>query len=128
VFGLQNMLAIGICYIFSFFTFFATYKAFYNDIASHKNISMSSLYWSLYYNAILVLMIVMCYRSRCENEETSRLLSRLESKGKCGLSRLKSFGNQSSGQSAKSSCGLFDFDVPLIGMVSCGGGFLMGIE
>ncbi|KAG5666657.1 hypothetical protein PVAND_014672 [Polypedilum vanderplanki] len=118
VFGFQNMLAIGICYLFTFFTFFAAYKAFYNDISSHKNISITSFYWCFYYNSLVILMIVMCYRSRCENEETSRLISKLMNKGNCSLELLQSFGNQSSGEKAKSSCGLFDFDLPLIGMVN----------
>jgi hypothetical protein len=118
IFSFQVMLCIAISYLFTFFTLSASFKAFYRDIDSHKSVSISSLYWSFYYNLIKITMIAVCDRSESENDETCRLISRLMNRGCCGGAQLRSFGTQVKGASAKSSCGLFNFDLSLIVMVS----------
>jgi hypothetical protein len=117
IFSFQVMMCVAVSYLFTFFTLFASYKAFIHNIDSHKNISISSLYWSFYYNLIKITMILVCQQSENENSETCRLISKLMNCEICPPSQLVSFGNQAKGASAKSTCGLFNFDLSLIGMV-----------
>ncbi|KAG5671909.1 hypothetical protein PVAND_002078 [Polypedilum vanderplanki] len=61
-------------------------------------------------------MVIVCQKSENENNETCRLISKLMNKNICSTS-FQSFGNQAKGANVKSTCGLFNFDLSLIGMI-----------
>lgn len=118
IFSFQIMLCISTSFLFTFFTAFNVYKAFFFDVdIGNKKSSIASLYWCFYYNLIKILLIIACIRTNSANEEMAKLIYKFMNCGKCCPMLLQSFGNQVKGQSAKSSCGLFNFDLPLLGMV-----------
>lgn len=117
IFSFQVMLCIVVSYLFTFFTMFTFYKAFYRGIDLHKKMSMASVYWCCYYNFLNISTILTCYYSDHLNDECARLIYKLMNRDICSPAVLRSFGNQVKGQNAKSSCGLFNFDLTLIGMV-----------
>lgn len=72
----------------------------------------------MYYNIFKVVMIGMCTLTELENEKTAKLIYKLwNRKINCSTLLMEAFGSQVRGQSAKSSCGLFNFDLSLIGLI-----------
>lgn len=117
IYSFQVMLCIAGCYLYTFFTFFSTYKAFINDVQSLKMPTIASLYWCCYYNMIEISMILVCSATDMKNTETSKLIYKLMNCEICEPIVLQAFGSQVKGESAKSSCGLFNFDLQLLVMV-----------
>lgn len=104
------MLCIAITFLFTFFTLFSAFKDFTE--------SLNNLYWCLYYNIFKVAMIFMCTLTEFENKKTAKLIYKLwNRKINCSPILMQAFGSQVRGQSAKSSCGLFNFDLQLIGLI-----------
>ena len=116
-FGFQLMLCTGIVFLFIFFTLFCAYRALFYENDPNNNLIIVNLYWSVYFTAMKMLFIVMCHRTESENDRTSKLVYKLINCNVCSPATLKFFGNQTRGMSAKSSCGLFEFDISLIAMV-----------
>jgi hypothetical protein len=118
IFSFQTMLCLSLSFLFTFFTIINAYKSFFGHFGN-RNSSLSSIYWCFYYNLLTTLMIIFCERTHLENEEMAKLIYKLMNKNlKCHPLILQSFGNQVRGQSVKSSCGLFNFDLQLIVIVS----------
>jgi 7tm Chemosensory receptor len=118
IFGFQAMLCIGITFLFTFFTMFSAYKAFTSDDILAFNASLNNLYWCLYYNLFKITMISMCCLTENENSTTAKLIYKLwNRKINCPPMLMQVFGSQVRGQSAKSSCGLFNFDLSLIVLI-----------
>jgi hypothetical protein len=116
-FGFQLMLCTGIVFLFIFFTLFCAYRALFYDTDPNNGLIIVNLYWSVYFTAMKILLIVMCHMTENENDRTSKLVYKLMNCNVCSSATLLFFGNQTRGMSAKSSCGLFEFDISLIAMV-----------
>lgn len=117
IFGFPTMLSIGITFLFTLFTLFASFKAFfYRDIA--PQMALSSIYWTIYYNIFLFGIIFTCNMVDAEIEKLATLIYKMMNKNISYPLAMQAFGNQVKQISPKSSCGLFNFNYPLIMMVS----------
>ena len=117
IFGFQTMLSIGISFMFTLFTFFISFKAFYyhdTEVGS----SLSSIYWCIFYNYFTHLVIYTCNLVDAESTHLLTSIFKMMNRNVCSTLTMQAFGNQVKQISAKSSCGLFNFDYSLVMMVS----------
>lgn len=112
-FGFQTMLGIGITFLFTLFTLFASYKAFYyHDI--DERVAISSIFWCLFYNYFKVCIVYTSNMIDSENQELSTCIYKTMNKDVCSPLVMQSFAYQIKQLPSKSSCGLFNFDYSLI--------------
>lgn len=112
-FGLQTMLCIGITFLFTLFTLFASYKAFYyHDV--DKSVALSSIFWCVFYNYFKLCIVYTSNLVDSENQELSTSIYKVMNKDICSPTVVQSFGYQIKQLPSKSSCGLFNFDYSLI--------------
>lgn len=117
IFGLQTMLCIGITFLFSLFTLFASYKAFYyHDI--DVSLTITSIYWAVFYNYFKISIVFICSCVTSEVQTLSTLTYKMMNRKICSPVLLQAFGYQVQQLPSKASCGLFNFDYSLIMMVS----------
>lgn len=76
-FGLQTMLGIGLTFLFSIFTIFTAYKTFVLSEREFLNQSISSIYWSSYFNSLKTFIICIC----CINVKQVRISGKRTKKG-----------------------------------------------
>lgn len=117
IFGFQTMLCLGITFLFTLFTFFVSFKAFYyHDV--EIGISLTSIYWCIFYNYFEFFIVWACNLVDRELAQLSTLIYKMMNRNVCSTLTMESFGNQVKQISGKSSCGLFNFDYQVIMMVS----------
>ena len=117
IFGFQTMLCIGITFLFTIFTLFVSYKAFFYE-DKLINVSISSIYWCCFYNCFYFTVVTVCNLLDSENLLLSSQISKLVNRNVCRSTIIEAFGNQVRQISSKSSCGLFNFDYSLFTLVS----------
>lgn len=112
-FGFQTMLCLGTTFVFTLFTSFASFKVFYyHDTAI--GISVSSIYWCVFYNCFQACIIFTCNLVHSEAEVLSALIYKMINARTCSPDTMQAFGNQVQQISGKLSCGLFHLDYKLI--------------
>ena len=116
-FGFQTMLSVGLTFVFTLFTLFATYKSIIYDDIDVKTV-LSCIYWCLFYNYFKVNIIFVSHRVGSEVEVLAELTYKMMNRGVCSPLILEAFGNQVKQMPCKVSCGLFNIDFPLIATVS----------
>lgn len=116
IFGFQTMLGIGLTFMFTLFTLFASFKfVLYHDV--DVNIALSSIFWCFFYNYFFFCIIQSCKIVDDEIENLGKMIYKLLNRNVCRPLLLRSFGNQVKQISGKSTCGLLTFDYQLIMMV-----------
>lgn len=112
-FGLQSMLYIGTTFLYTLFTLFASYKAFYYHDIEQRPV-LVKIYWCTFYNYFKVLIVYNTNRVNSENGELSTLVYKMMNRNVCSPLTMQSLAYQIKQLPSKASCGLFNLDYSLI--------------
>jgi 7tm Chemosensory receptor len=118
IFSFQTMLCVSITFLFTLFTLFTAFKTFFYHEHQLINMSLSTLYWCLFYNFFKGCIIYTCNLVDTEAEKLPALTFKMMSRNVCQPMVMEAFAHQVKQLSGKSTCGLFNFDYSLIMMVS----------